>query len=234
MNALLGIRLLIAAAVFAPLAAFAQGAVQHISGIIYVQRSDGGGIRVLAEKSEIRVGDVVTSERDSYAQVRFTDGAVVTLRPNTQVKLDSYGFNDAQPQSDNFALSLIKGGMRAVTGLIGKRASRDAWKMRTETATIGIRGTDFTATHIPDSDATADLPPPGTYVTVTEGAIGINSGGGEQLVELGQTGFAASAAVAPVLIPTPPNLPGVNAPQSFSSNTPTTLAGGLSSTCVVQ
>jgi hypothetical protein len=233
MSAMKAIRALIAAAALAPLVAFAQGTVQHISGILYAQQPDGA-VRVLAEKSEIRVGDVVTSERDSYAQVRFTDGASVTLRPNTQVKLDAYGFNEAQAQADNFALSLIKGGMRAVTGLIGKRGNREAWKMRTDTATIGIRGTDFIANHIPENEASADLPPPGTYVTVTEGAIGITSGGAEQLVELGQTGFAASATVTPVLVPTPPNLPAVNPPESFTSSIPTTIAGGLSNTCVVQ
>jgi hypothetical protein len=42
-------------------------------------------------------------------------------------------------------LRLLKGGFRTVTGLIGKRGNTDAYKLRAGTATIGIRGTDFSS-----------------------------------------------------------------------------------------
>ncbi|MEY4140442.1 MAG: hypothetical protein RLZZ371_2624, partial [Pseudomonadota bacterium] len=45
------------------------------------------------------------------------------------------------PQTpDNMGLSLLKGGMRAFTGLIGKK-SPDAVSVKTKTSTVGIRGT---------------------------------------------------------------------------------------------
>src|SRR3954463_6145479 len=84
-----------------PLAAAAQATVQFLSGTLHVQRADGT-VRLLSEKSELKVGDVVTTERESYAQVKFTDGGQITLRPQTQVKLDAYNFSEAEPANDSF------------------------------------------------------------------------------------------------------------------------------------
>jgi|RhiMethySRZTD1v2_1073278.scaffolds.fasta_scaffold13058_5 FecR protein. len=122
-------------------AAFAQGAgsVVHLSGTLSVQRPDGS-VRILAQKSEVQTGDVLTTQRDSYAQVNFTDGSSMTMRPNTQLKIEQYTFAQDKPQEDNSFLRLVKGGLRTVTGLVGKRGNLDAYKIGTNTATIGIRG----------------------------------------------------------------------------------------------
>ena len=215
-------RALVFSLLLAPLCAFAQGTVQFLSGTLSVQRADGS-VRLLSEKSEVKVGDVVTSERDSYAQLRFTDGGQITLRPNTQVKVESYAYNEAEPQKDSFAMALLKGGLRAVTGLVGKRGNRDAYRFQTATATVGIRGTDFVAIVIPAGGASG--PAPGTYVTVTEGAVGIIAGGAELLVGAGQTGFGPGGLPAR-LIPPPPNLPKVDPPPSFGASGQTTTIVG--------
>jgi hypothetical protein len=208
----------------------AQGTVQHLSGTMSVQRADGS-VRLLSERSEVRQGDVITTERDSYAQVRFTDGGVVTLRPSTQVRLDNYQFTEGRPDSDGFAMSLLKGGLRKVTGLIGKRGNRDAFRLSTPTATVGIRGTDFVALYVSPGQGGSGQPPAGTYVVVTEGAIGITAGGVEQLVGVGQTGFARSFQLPPQIIPPPPNLPKMEAPQTFGASQPSAIAGGTNTNC---
>lgn len=221
---------LLAAALGSPAAAFAQATVQFLSGTMSVQRADGS-VRLLSEKSTVQVGDVVTTERDSYAQVRFTDGGQMTFRPNTTVKLESYAFNEAQPEKDSFAMSLIKGGLRAITGLVGHRSSRSAYRMRTATATVGIRGTDYVAIVIP-ADGQQSLPP-GTYVTVTQGAVGMIAGGAEQLVGAGQTGFSSSSNLPARLIPPPPDLPTVTPPQTVSSaGGTTTISSRTGDLCI--
>lgn len=228
-------RLLLAAAlVAAPLLALAQGTVQHLSGTLSVQRADGT-VALLSEKSQVRVGDVVSTERDSYAQVRFSDGGNVTLRPNTQIKIEGYEFSDAKPERDNFVMALLKGGMRAVTGLVGKRANRDAYRLRTATATVGIRGTDFVAIVIPFAPPGQTPPPvePGTYVQVAEGAIGMIAGGAELLVGAGQTGFNGGTELPARLIPPPPNLPQVSPPGSFGAGTSSAIGGGALSDCEI-
>src|SRR5437867_9094819 len=95
-------RALAAAALLAPLLAFAQATVQHLSGTLSVQRPDGS-VGALAERSNVFVGDVISTERDSYAQLRFTDGGQVTLRPSTQVKIEAYGYAERRPERDSFA-----------------------------------------------------------------------------------------------------------------------------------
>ena len=115
------------------------GQVQHLSGTLSVQRADGS-IRILSQKSDVNAGEVLTTQKDSYAQINFSDGSSMTMRPNTQMKLESNQFVKEKPEADNAFFRLLKGGMRTVTGLVGKRGNQDAYRIGTSTATIGIRG----------------------------------------------------------------------------------------------
>jgi len=115
------------------------GEVVHLSGTLSVQRADGV-IMVLGQKSEVHPGDLLTTQKDSYAQINFLDGSTVTMRPYTQLKIDAFNYVSEKPDADNAFFRLIKGGMRTVTGLIGKRGNQNAYRIGTATATIGIRG----------------------------------------------------------------------------------------------
>ncbi|MGA0032781.1 MAG: FecR family protein [Burkholderiales bacterium] len=119
----------ISAAMLAMIAtgAYAAGAgvITHLSGTMSVQRPDGS-VRILSQKSEVQPGDILTTQRDSYAQINFTDGSAATMRPNSTMKLEAYSFNKEAPQNDGMFMRLLKGGLRTVTGLIGKRGNQDA------------------------------------------------------------------------------------------------------------
>ena len=125
-------------------AAEVAGKVGYMSGTLVAQRTDGT-IRVLVPKSEVFAGDTLVTAKDSYAQVRMNDGALMTLRPHSNLKIESYRFSKEEPQSDNAVLRFLKGGFRTLSGLIGKRGDPDAYKLRAAATTIGIRGTDFTS-----------------------------------------------------------------------------------------
>ncbi len=122
----------------------AAGKVGYMSGTLVAQRADGT-IKVMGPKSEVLAGDMLITAKDSYAQVQMNDGAQMTLRPNSNLKIEDYQFNKEEPKSDNAVFRLLKGGFRTLTGLIGKRGNADAYQVRTASATIGIRGTDFTS-----------------------------------------------------------------------------------------
>lgn len=230
----------IAATVFLAGAQIAQaaGTVTHLSGTLYVKRSDGT-VRLLSEKSRVDQGDQLSTERATYAQVKFDDGGQVTLRPNTRVNIDSFSFDKAEPKKDGFVMSLLRGGFRAVTGLIGKRANRNAYRVSTNTATIGIRGTDYTAIEIPtpgpgDPPNPPDLRP-GTYVQVADGVVAMIGAGQELLVSQLETGFSPSSNIAPSLIPPPPSLPRFAPPISFSETTSSSsVNAGEAAVCVIQ
>lgn len=210
-------------------AVFANGTVTNLSGTMFVQRPDGS-VRLLSEKSEVRQGDIINTERDSYAQVKFTDGGQIVLRPSSQVKLEAYQHNAAAPEQDTFAMRLLKGGLRAVTGLIGKSGNRDAYRMNTKTATIGIRGTTFQAIDVPTGTSGTNA---GVYVTVSDGAVALTSGGAEALVNAGQTAYSANVNTPPQVIPPPPALPSISPPAGFGSNKPSVLNAGNSNECAL-
>lgn len=119
-------------------------AVSTTSGTVVVQKADGS-IRSLAPGSAVQAGDVITTQPNSSARLKFTDGGELAVSSNSQIKIDSYSFNTAAPRTDNLVMSLLKGGLRSITGSISRRGNRDAYRLQTATATIGIRGTDYVA-----------------------------------------------------------------------------------------
>ncbi|MDO8262571.1 MAG: FecR family protein [Gallionella sp.] len=125
-------------------AAEVVGKIGYMSGALVAQRTDGT-VKVLGPKAEVQAGDMLITAKDSYAQVLMNDGAKMTLRPNSNLRIEAFQFSNEAPQDDNAIFRLLKGGFRNVTGLIGKRGNADAFKVRAASATIGIRGTDFSS-----------------------------------------------------------------------------------------
>ncbi|HTL91413.1 MAG TPA: FecR family protein [Steroidobacteraceae bacterium] len=130
-----------------PATAGPAGEITHVSGAVVAQKANGQS-KILSVKSSVDEGDVLATSDNAYARVKFTDGSEAVLRPATQVKIDRFNFEEQKPQSDGMVLSLLKGGMRAVTGLLGKR-NPAAVRVATPSATIGIRGTTFTVVFVP-------------------------------------------------------------------------------------
>lgn len=178
------------------------GVVTHLSGTMSVQRPDGS-VRILSQKSEVQPGDVLTTQRDSYAQINFTDGSAATMRPNSTMKLEAYSFNKEAPQSDGMFMRLLKGGLRTVTGLIGKRGNQDAYKIGTSTATIGIRGSSGDTVACASDCGNLE---PGTYHTTYTGSYIMQNEGGNQIIGEGQFGFARDPKTPPVILPGDPGL----------------------------
>jgi hypothetical protein len=185
------------------------GVIQHLSGTLSVQKPDGT-VKILSQKSEVETGDILTTEKDTYAQINFTDGSQATLRPNSKLKITTYQFKQDAPNNDNLVFSLLKGGLRTVTGLIGKRGNQDAYKISTSTATIGIRGSSGDTLECSAGCAgvtnTSDQLPPGVYHTTYSGAYIMQNPAGSQLIGEGQFGYARDINTPPILIPPPANL----------------------------
>lgn len=113
-----------------------------VEGTAFVARS-GGRKAILARGSSLRVGDAINTTRNSSVRVQFTDGGETVVRPESTLVVEKYQFRKEVPSEDNVLLQLLKGGIRSLTGAIGKRGNVDAYQLRANTATVGIRGTDF-------------------------------------------------------------------------------------------
>src|SRR5688572_12961725 len=129
-----GLMLALVSAAFAGNAVGAAGRAEFTVGGVTLAR--GGVERPLTRGTELDNGDTVRTN-DGRAQIRFTDGAYVSLQPNTEYGIRDYQYTQG---SERGFFSLLKGAMRTVTGAIG-RINRDRYQIATPTATVGIRGT---------------------------------------------------------------------------------------------
>lgn len=214
------------------------GEVTHLSGTLSVKKADGTA-KLLAIQSMVEEGDIVSTEADTYVRIKFVDGGEVVLRPRSQLRIDSYRYDAAQPQGDNILLDMLKGGLRAVTGLIGKR-NKNRIAYRTPTAIIGIRGTHFGALFCQGDCGDVATPsgePPanGLHVDVSSGAISITNSAGSFPFEAGQFAFVPSAEAPPELIP-PDRGIRVTMPGSIAANrgSGAGIGNGSASECSVE
>jgi hypothetical protein len=93
--------------------------------------------------------------------------------------MEGYRFvNDPAEHSNNsFLLDLITGGLRSVTGLIGKTNPQGV-RITTPTATVGVRGTDFELSLLDKDTADAQA---GLYNRVFEGTTFLENKDGQQI-----------------------------------------------------
>ncbi|MCQ8896283.1 FecR domain-containing protein [Limnobacter humi] len=120
------------------------GTIKVVTGLVNLQ-SAAGKSRFAAAGSALYKGDIINTQAKSTAVLEFIDSTQVALRPGSRFVVENYEYQPEQPIADKAEFKLVKGGLRTLTGLIGKRGNADAFSMKSETATIGIRGTDFTA-----------------------------------------------------------------------------------------
>jgi hypothetical protein len=132
-------------------AAQVVGVVAHLSGPLLDRKADGS-VKVLGLKSEIENGDTLVSEKNTYAQIRFVDNSEITLKPGTTFRIENFNYDAGKPDADSAAFDLVKGGLRSITGLLGKR-NKEKFQLKTPSATIGIRGTTFIAQYVPPPES---------------------------------------------------------------------------------
>ena len=76
--------------------------------------------------------------------ITFIDETQIRLTENSKVLIDEFVF-DPNPDKSKMALTFAKGTARFVTGKLNKISKKNI-KIRTNSAVVGIRGTDFTIT----------------------------------------------------------------------------------------
>lgn len=156
----------------------AAGRVLVALGDVSVQR--GGRDITLNTGAEVFSGDLIRLGELSNAQIEFTDQGIVALRPKSVFRIDDYKL-DANDLLSTAVFSLVRGGLRTFTGLIG-RSQRANYRVRAPAATVGIRGTHYTLVVCQQDCINGDgsLAADGTYGGVLEGKVAISNNGGER------------------------------------------------------
>ncbi|MDP9898289.1 FecR family protein [Variovorax ginsengisoli] len=117
------------------------------AGIVKAVRGDVQLLDGVGASRPARPGDAlapidrIVTGPDAGASVVMRDGTTLMVGPSSRLDVKEYHF-DATTQEGGLLLALIQGSLRLITGLIGK-THPEAIRVETQTATIGIRGTDF-------------------------------------------------------------------------------------------
>lgn len=181
------------------------GRFQFVHGDVSVTHANGS--QTAARKGDlVDEGDTIATGALAQAQLVMQDEGLIALRPDSRLRIETYRFSGKADGSEQGVFGLLKGGFRSITGWIG-RANKDNYKIRTATATIGIRGTDHEALYIPPPVAgESPLGPPGTYDKVNTGQTYLETGTGRVELSVNQVGFVpASGTTPPVRLPATPS-----------------------------
>lgn len=186
-------------------AAQVAGTVVQLSGPLMAKKADGA-VRILSMRSEVESGDTLMTEKNTYAMVKFIDNSEITLKPSTTFKVENFAYDADKPDGDKASFNLVKGGLRSVTGLLGKR-NKEKFEMKTPSATIGIRGTTFIAEWVePSATATATA----TAIAAREAWL-----------------MASTASLDPLAAPVQPLMLAQGPTPPSASRTPSGLTPGL-------
>ena len=138
------------------------GGISEIRGNGEITRVDSSEALTAELNSDIFSYDDVRTGKGRLA-IQFLDDSVVKLTEHSKLIIDEYIF-DPDPSKSKMALNMASGTARFITGKLGK-INKQNISIKTPTATIGIRGTDFTTTVdelgrslvilLPDEDGTS-------------------------------------------------------------------------------
>jgi len=174
----------------------AAGHIQFVKGEVRIVGADRRE-RPAKKGDALEERDAVITGAQSFAQLRMIDDGLISMRPDTHLRIDTYRYAGRQDGTERGVLGLVKGGFRTLTGVIG-RANKSNYTVRTPNATIGIRGTDHEPFYIPPPlPGEFPLGPPGTYNRVNVGETYIEVGGVRFELGPNEVGFAAFAGGLP-------------------------------------
>ncbi len=137
------------------------GKIEGVSVYAYGQ-PPGAARRATFENFPVASNEVLETVKDGGLKVRFLDDTELVMGAESLLTVDNSVFNPDRA-SGKLALSFTKGAFRFVTGKVRK----DDVVLTTRSATIGIRGTDWTMSINARGDTTVNLREGGALVTST-------------------------------------------------------------------
>lgn len=200
-----------------------QASAKIVSAQGEVNAVDGSGQRRrLVDGGSIYPGDLVETGSGTRAVLAFRDDTRITLGATTRFRVDNFVYDDKNAGEGRFLASVLKGSVRALTGLIAKANNRNVG-FSTATATIGIRGTglDINCTGVCAGE------PGGSDTGLTLwtwlGSIVVTPSGQTalQVLQAGQGLFISPSGILPIT-----NQPPMDGPRPDGVNVPPKLFSG--------
>ena len=113
--------------------------------------STAGERRQAEVDAPLYAGETIETAASGHVHVRFVDGGLVSVRPNSRLVIAAYA-DPARGGAVRFKLE--RGSARSVTGRYGEQ-DRSRFRLNTPIAAIGINGTDFVVESRPEATRVA-------------------------------------------------------------------------------
>ena len=143
------------------------GRVVMARGEVQALDADGNS-RSLKRRDSVFSNEIIKTGANGKVQIRFVDNALLALKANSELNIKSYIYSEVEKDNNQVLLELVAGGFRTLTGQIGK-GNKEAYKVDTPVASIGIRGTLY------DLQVTADK----VFAGVWKGGISLDTQQGQ-------------------------------------------------------
>lgn len=155
-------------------AAFASEPVGRVIAVVgnVVAVVEGETARGLSRQDAVYPGETIVTEADSRAQIRFRDEGLVDLKPETELAIEQYR-EPTEEQEGSAVMDFLGGAMRTITGAIGDNPE-DEYELKTPTASIGIRGTEYSLQYC-DAECAGGDRQLGLYGRVDDGAVEVSN-----------------------------------------------------------
>lgn len=158
----------------------AQAQAEHAARVHFASgyvaaTTPGEAARELAKGSDIFSRDRVDTADNGRVQMRFTDGGLVSLMPNSTFTVDEYLHEGVADDDASLVFGLLKGGLRTVTGAIGS-VQHDQYELKTPVATLGIRGTEYVAVLRPANTLRVHVGRGKVVITNEQGSLEVPEG----------------------------------------------------------
>lgn len=117
------------------------GEATLVLGRAFIYHSDGSS-KQLETGDSIQELDRITTRSNGHAHIHFLDDAYVSVRPNSELEITQYKYDESSPEDSVVRFDLKEGITRSISGKAA-RAARERYRMNTPVAAIGVRGTDY-------------------------------------------------------------------------------------------
>lgn len=174
-----------------PLCATAGGTVTTVSGKATVERG-GKPVNVVAAQP-LDPGDTLSVAAQSRVEAQFEDDSLFAIPGAAVFRVDEFSLPKAGPGRAIY--TLVEGGVRTVTGRIGKTAG-DLYELHTDLAIVTVKGSAYTALRCKSRCAGMK---PGLYVRAERGQITVTSQRGKLNLQPGQIGYVDPDTGKPAL-----------------------------------
>ena len=172
-------------------AAAPVGYVHDIKGAVTLR--DAGKQPAQAKAGDtFEQGAAFTTGADGQITLKFEDGQIAILAPNTQFVATTYFYNKNRVSEGNIVFNVLRGGLRFVSGVMIE-TNPSKFAIRTPTATAGVRGSAGTIVVSQDGQ--------NVTATTSKGLVTMTVGGQTVTIPLGSV--TSSQAGAQLTNPVP-------------------------------